>query len=250
MNINNGNIESHPQFSIITVVKNCKNDIEETIQSVLGQNYSNFEYIVIDGGSTDGTREIIKKYKDLIDIYISEVDNGTYYAMNKGIRLARGGWLNFMNAGDLFKNSSILKNVSSCIPSKGADIIYGSTIVGDGTNSKLVHPRPIKKITKGRMVFVHQSSFVKRDIFKNFYFDEKYRINSDYNLFMQLYSQNYNFIRLDLVISIYKAGGLSSRYRFLSDLEKLQILESLGYPFSMIGIKLFLKWKIKEILGK
>ena len=169
MNINNGNIESHPQFSIITVVKNCKNDIEETIQSVLGQNYSNFEYIVIDGGSTDGTREIIKKYKDLIDIYISEVDNGTYYAMNKGIRLARGGWLNFMNAGDLFKNSSILKNVSSCIPSKGADIIYGSTIVGDGTNSKLVHPRPIKKITKGRMVFVHQSSFVKRDIFKNFY---------------------------------------------------------------------------------
>jgi cellulose synthase/poly-beta-1,6-N-acetylglucosamine synthase-like glycosyltransferase len=99
--------ENKPLISIITVVYNGEKFLEETIKSVINQTYDNVEYIIIDGGSSDGTIDIIKKYEDYIDYWVSEKDNGIYDAMNKGIDLATGIWINFMNAGDLFFDNTI-----------------------------------------------------------------------------------------------------------------------------------------------
>lgn len=214
------------------------------------QDFPSFEYIIIDGGSTDGTLEIIKNYECTIDSLVTENDNGTYYAMNKGLSIAKGQWINFMNAGDKFLDSSVLAQVSSRLKMNNIDILYGSTLVAIGKKRKLVRPRPLHKIAMGRMVFVHQSSFVKRSVIQNIGFNEKYKINADYNLFLQLYSQKYSFSKINEVISIYKAGGLSEQYRFIGDIEKLQILEANNHPFSWVGIKLFLKLRVKEILEK
>jgi glycosyltransferase involved in cell wall biosynthesis len=240
----------NPLFSIITVVKDCKNDIEKTILSVVKQEYPSFEYIIIDGGSADGTLEIIKNYECTIDSLVTESDNGTYYAMNKGLSIAKGQWINFMNAGDKFLDSSVLAKVSSHLKMNNMDILYGSTLVAKGNNRKLVRPRPLHKIANGRMVFVHQSSFVKRSVINELGFNEKYKINSDYDLFLQLYSRDFSFSEMDEVISIYKAGGLTYKYRFQGDKEKLQILAANNYPNSMIRIKLLLRQKIKELVKK
>ena len=96
-------------ISIITVVFNDKYGLEETILSVLSQTSENIEYIIIDGGSNDGTVDVIKKYEKSIDKWISEPDNGIYDAMNKGIALASGGFINFMNAGDVYASNNKLK---------------------------------------------------------------------------------------------------------------------------------------------
>ena len=94
-------------ISVITVCYNAENNLERTILSVLNQTYSNIEYIIIDGGSTDGTIDLIKKYADKITYWQSETDKGIYDAMNKGIQKATGEWINFMNAGDLFSSTTI-----------------------------------------------------------------------------------------------------------------------------------------------
>lgn len=102
---------NYPLVTVITVVYNAKELLEETILSVLNQTYSNIEYIIVDGGSTDGTLDIIKKYQDKISKYISEPDQGIYDAMNKGMSLSKGQWLNFMNAGDSFYSNDVLQKV-------------------------------------------------------------------------------------------------------------------------------------------
>lgn len=115
-----------PKISVVTVCYNAINDIEKTILSVINQTYSNIEYIIIDGGSTDGTMDIVNKYKDKIDVIVSEPDKGIYDAMNKGIDRATGDWINFMNAGDCFFNNVALENVfPRNYESVNFDILYG-----------------------------------------------------------------------------------------------------------------------------
>ena len=104
--MSNVNIDK-PILSVITVVRNCVDVIEDTILSVINQSYSNIEYVIIDGNSSDGTKDIINKYKSKIDLYISENDKGIYDAMNKGISNVNGKYVNFMNAGDVFFNNNI-----------------------------------------------------------------------------------------------------------------------------------------------
>ena len=103
--------DDKPLVSIVTVVFNGEKYLEQTIQSVINQTYDNVEYIIIDGGSTDGTVDIIKNYEDRIDYWISEKDKGIYDAMNKGINLASGEWINFMNAGDIFYDEKVLNTI-------------------------------------------------------------------------------------------------------------------------------------------
>ena len=104
------------KVSVITISYNAVSVIEDTIQSVLNQSYKDIEYIIIDGGSTDGTVDIIKKYQDKINYWVSEPDNGIYDAMNKGIDKATGEWINFMNAGDYFHSNLTLENFIPLIP--------------------------------------------------------------------------------------------------------------------------------------
>src|SRR5438105_14705 len=120
---------SFPRISIITVVYNNVANIEVTILSILNQTYKNIEYIVIDGGSTDGTLDVIKKYKDKISFWVSEKDNGIYDAMNKGIKVATGEWINFINSGDSYFDNDVLEKIMEAeyFNATSIDVIYGNT---------------------------------------------------------------------------------------------------------------------------
>ena len=124
-------MKSDMLISVVTVCYNAVNDIEKTIMSVLGQTYKNIEYIIIDGGSIDGTIDIINKYKEHISLFVSEPDKGIYDAMNKGLMKANGQWINFMNAGDTFASNSVISNIFGCNESDliKYDVIYGDCIV-------------------------------------------------------------------------------------------------------------------------
>ena len=115
------------KVSVITVCYNAIRGIEKTIQSVISQSHDDIEYIVIDGGSTDGTIDVIQKYRDKIAYFVSEPDGGIYDAMNKGIKAATGEWINFLNAGDVFASKDAIM-ISMSIDTDGIDVIYGDSI--------------------------------------------------------------------------------------------------------------------------
>jgi len=194
------------KISIITVVYNSIDKIEATIQSVINQTYFDIEYIIIDGGSTDGTIDIIKKYTDRISLWISEPDKGVYDAMNKGIDMATGKWINFMNAGDSFYNDTVIQSIFYSDIDKSTTVIYGDTLNTFPFGSFLFKPSPLSQIERG-MVFCHQSTFVKCDILRSYHFDKSFKISADYNLFYNLYKKKYTFHYIPICISIYEVAN-------------------------------------------
>jgi glycosyltransferase involved in cell wall biosynthesis len=131
--------DKKPIITVITVARNCEDTIEDTIVNVINQKFRNIEYIIIDGASSDNTLEIIKKYERSIDYWISELDNGIYDAMNKGIDLATGDWINFMNAGDSFYNYNLFSTIFDQFEYNKFDVIYGDFIAKDDiTNQRSV----------------------------------------------------------------------------------------------------------------
>lgn len=197
-----------PLVSIVTVVYNGGKYLEQAILSVLNQSYNNIEYIIIDGNSTDNTLDFIKKYEDRIDYWISEPDKGIYDAMNKGIDLAHGVWINFMNAGDRFYESNTIEKVfKEYDPSP--DFIYGHHQINYDQNfSKIQKALPIKDLWKG-MVFCHQSLFVKALLMKRYKFNIKNTMNADYEFIYSAYMNNFKFYNTGIVVSSILAGGLS-----------------------------------------
>jgi len=147
--------------TIVTVTYNAEDLLEETLLSVINQTYKNIEYIIIDGGSTDNTLEIIKKYEEQISYWISEPDEGIYFAMNKGIAKATGEWINFMNAGDTFVDTTTIQKVMNSLD-EDTELIYGDHIC-DGT---IGHVKD-RKVTRS-MPCCHQSLFVKTDLMKQY----------------------------------------------------------------------------------
>ena len=214
--------ESNVKISVITVCFNAATSIEATIRSVIRQTYPNIEYIVIDGGSTDGTVDIIKRYSDKIDYWVSEPDNGIYYAMNKGIDAATGDYLNFMNAGDGFFNDDV---VSKAVPMlDGFDFVAG---IGACTEKgKLTYGfwKPvegsfeIKDIINGSIVN-HQACFIKKDIFAKIKYDPSYPIIADEIHFLQsIYLKKYRYKPIDLIVSRYDIDGISGNPDIISEI--------------------------------
>ncbi|MHC0447285.1 glycosyltransferase family 2 protein [Flavobacterium sp. 3-218] len=197
-----------PLISVITVSYNVVNTIEQTILSVINQGFDNYEYIIIDGGSQDGTLEIIKKFEDKITIWVSEPDKGIYDAMNKGVLLAKGEWVNFMNAGDLFANN-ISKLLNEALIDDSHDVIYGDVFIKKNEILSLDKAREIQQLNYS-LNFCHQSSFVRREILIKHPFSLNYKISSDYNLFLNLFINGYNFYYIKSAISIFEYGGISS----------------------------------------
>lgn len=199
-----------PILSVITVVRNCVDTIENTILSVINQSYSNIEYIVIDGNSSDGTKDIINKYKDQIYLFVSENDDGIYDAMNKGINNANGKFVNFMNAGDIFFNNNICQLFADQILIKQFDVFYGDVIAKSEIDNLeiLVKAKPINKIYSG-MIFCHQSSFIKLSNLKETPFDLKYNIVADYNQILSLYFKKKTFYYMENVMAKVLIGGVS-----------------------------------------
>ena len=201
-------IKELPLITVITVVYNGDKYLEQTIQSVINQTYPNVEYIIIDGGSTDGTIDLIKKYEDYIDYWVSEKDKGIYDAMNKGKDLALGCFINYMNNKDLFIDSNIF-NYFYNINHK-YDLIYGNVVI-DNKGKKIIKPRSLNAIYRLKMPFCHQTVFLKNSIFRKYSFNIKYKIAADFDLFFKILSiKKYNYFYLNKPICIYDINGVSS----------------------------------------
>ena len=216
---------NNPLITIITVVLNGEKFLDKTIQSVINQNYKNLEYIVIDGGSTDGTTKIIKKYGSKINYWVSEKDNGVYDAMNKGINKATGEWINFMNAGDEFYNYSVLMDLFNNQSHQEVEIIYGNhEIIYSSKRHRFVKAGNIKNIWKGEQ-FCHQATFVKKSFLKINKFNHQKKIAADFELYYKAFQNYRKFKYMDLTIAKFEAGGVSDVKRINSVLERWGIVE-------------------------
>lgn len=243
-------------LSIITVCYNAENDIEKTIKSVLNQSFNDFEYIVVDGNSKDNTNNIIKKYykyfkKRGIELsHISEADKGIYDAMNKGINIADGEWLCFMNAGDIFYSEDVLEKIFSKSVGE-ADVIYGDVNNIEDSFEWIDKAKKIEYILEG-MPFCHQSSFIKTDVIKKYMFDLNYHICADYDLFLKLYIKNYKFLKKDIVVSAFDTTGISNNGLFNHYFEKYKIQSKNGLiNLSSMDIRYkLLKFKLHDFLKR
>ena len=191
---------NYPLVSIITVSYNAVSTIEETINSIINQTYINIEYIIIDGGSNDGTIEIIKRYANKISYWISEPDKGIYDAMNKGIKLAKGEWINFMNCGDTFYSASSIFDIMS-LSLKESDVIYGNTNLVYKYGSLIKKGDVVK--ANNYMPFGHQAAFTKKNILKKYLFDTHYKICADRHLYYRIYRDKGTFEYINVTISNY-----------------------------------------------
>ena len=224
----------NPRFSIITVVYNCVASIEETIRSVIDQEFSSFEYIIIDGGSTDGTLDVIRQYQSHLSFWLSERDNGIYHAMNKGLDSAKGEWINFLNSGDKFTSAGILDQVSSVINDNNEmDVIYGDiSVFKNGVKTERIAGKPGNK---HRMYFCHQSAFVKANVMRTFRFDESFRLSSDFLFFKQCYYAKNNFLKIEHVLVCFDVNGLSNTQRIKGLLENIEIVKRMDkFPVKLL----------------
>ncbi len=213
-------------FSIITVSYNEVNNIGNTINSVLNQTFQDFEYIVVDGKSNDGTYELEKKLlltARCVNVQISsEEDSGIYNAMNKGIKKANGEWLLFLNAGDSLASSDVLDKINkSIVNGENADIYYGDTVFRYKNYSKLTKPQKISEI-KEHMVFGHPSSVIGAGLMKECLYDESYRIAADFNFFLRAALNNARFCYIDYPVSKFELGGCSCNGSYASESEMLR----------------------------
>tara|TARA_B100000780_G_C21104349_1_gene445840 strand:+ start:414 stop:1208 length:795 start_codon:yes stop_codon:yes gene_type:complete len=199
--------KSSCKVSVITVVYNKPDELESTIQSVISQDFTDKEFIIIDGGSDNATVDVIKKYKDHIDFCISEDDFGIYDAMNKGIKYSKGKWLNFMNAGDLFYEKNTMEKVFNN-NHEDIDIIIGNTEISYEGFSRQFKPNNIKDWWKGHQ-FIHQSTFIDRKYqLKNLY-NINSKIGGDFEFFYKAIYSNKRLLIIDQIIAIFKSGGVS-----------------------------------------
>jgi glycosyltransferase involved in cell wall biosynthesis len=202
------------KVSIITVSLNAGSDIERAIKSVHSQSYPNIEHIIIDGGSTDGTLDIIKKYLDDTDYFVSEADNGIYHAMNKGIKAATGDVLFFLNSDDYFVDVTVVEDIINCFLEKpDVDIVFGNLIFEVGENK--VHKKQPPEITRkylGKTTILHQSVFAKRGVFRlTGNFSEDYKVVSDYEWMLKVFLKNRcKYLYCDRDIAVVSTRGLSS----------------------------------------
>jgi len=210
------------KITVVTVSYNAAATIEETIRSVVDQTYDNIEYIIIDGGSTDGTVDIVRKYAEggseasnhrhRITYWVSEPDRGIYDAMNKGIAAAAGDYINFMNAGDRFVDNKTLEKVSKKMKDSLHGVYFGDMIF-EKRNAHFTSTMTPFFLSKKRirpMGICHQSIFTQVDLAKLFKFDDSFKIAADYNMIATIYNHGYSFFKLNMPIAIYDTEGISS----------------------------------------
>ncbi|MHB8811070.1 MAG: glycosyltransferase family 2 protein [Desulfobulbaceae bacterium] len=233
------NCSNSPRLSVVTVTYNAAGVIRETLESVVRQTYPNIEYILIDGGSKDGTQDIIKEYQEYIACFRSESDNGTYDAMNKAIDIATGEWIIFINAGDFLVNKEIVAQVfAHPIPEK-YDFIYGDYMWKGDRYAMRVASRPLHRMWQ-RICFSHQSLFARTRLMKEKKFDLRYRIVSDYNFYFSCYMQGSQFLMMDFPISVFRAGGLSDLNFLERTRERWQVVRQYKKSLIVNGYYLWL----------
>ena len=209
------------KVSIITIVFNKEKEIEQTILSVINQDYSDIEYIIVDGGSTDGTFSVIERFRSNISKFISEHDNGIYDALNKGIDNASGEVIGMVHAGDMLFNNNVISDLVQCFFQTGADIIYGNTLLVDPLNTEKV-----KRVYEGgefkSIRFLsgwmpsHSSAYIKRSVFQKY---GNYRLDlniaADYELLLRvMYKNSVKSAYFPGLITRFRVGGISNKNLF------------------------------------
>lgn len=204
------------KISIITVCKNSEDLIEQAIKSVINQTYLDVEYLIIDGDSQDRTKEVIARYSDSISYWISEPDDGIYAAMNKGIKLASGDFIYFLNSDDYLIDNRVIEDIVNAVKKNSScDLIYGDLDARDLNHNyiySIVHPAPEKLME--RMIWgwiYHQAVFARRSLFDQFgYFDESYRISADHNWLYKVLESDAELVYYPRKIASYWLGGISA----------------------------------------
>jgi glycosyltransferase involved in cell wall biosynthesis len=219
-----------PKVTIVTVVFNGVDHIEQTIQSVINQTYQNLEYIVIDGCSTDGTVSILEKYSPYIDILVSEVDSGIYDAMNKGLRIATGDYVNFMNSGDLFYDFDVLYSLN--LQFSDSSFCGASVFLSDYSHKALVY-------RMNGMNIPHQGLFMNKVVANDYRFDETYKYSGDGELWTRLVP-HHSIEELHRFVSLSRFGGVSTNSKYLIPRMK----EQLKYEKSKLGVIKKFSWKV------
>jgi glycosyltransferase involved in cell wall biosynthesis len=199
------------KLSIITVNKNNAAGLEKTMQSVVMQTFTDFEYIIIDGGSDDGSIEVIKKYADKITYWVSEPDAGIYNGMNKGIKQARGDFCLFLNSGDWLIEAETLRNVFEEIAGLvEADVYYSDRVCSNGILD--VYPENVMlKDLIGGWPISHQNSLIKMDLFLlHGFYHERYRLTSDWEFWLrEMWMHKSTFVHIRAKIAIFDMSGVS-----------------------------------------
>lgn len=215
------------RFSVITINYNNKEGLEHTIESVLSQTNKDYEYIIIDGGSTDGSMDVIKTYQDHITYWLSEKDQGVYHAMNKGVAHAHGDYLIFMNSGDRFYSPDVL----SSLYEYQEDIICGKVLKGDSSRPSGHHKQIISLVDLMRASLPHQAMFIKRELLLKHPYDEKYKILSDWKFSIEtIIFDNCSFRNIDIIVANYDTTGISTNSNGLLPKERELILKELFPP--------------------
>lgn len=237
-------------YSIITVCRNAEDCIIPSIMSLQSQTFPDYEYIVIDGGSTDNTIDLIKNHcNNKIDVLLSEPDTGIYDAMNKGIEAASGDYIFFLNAGDQFFDKYVLDNVSKFITESEADFIYGNAEIIDqvGTCLSLRSHENINGINQlFYQTITHQAIFAKKSTFEMVgQFNLNYKIRADYDWLIKCFKEKkLKKYYVNLIISKFLIGGVSGRNAVIARKEKFSILK---HNFSWYPYYYF--YQIKRLLS-
>lgn len=219
------------KLSIITINYNNREGLRKTLESVKIQTTREFEYIVIDGGSTDGSVDVIKEYADIIDYWVSEPDKGIYNAMNKGVAAAHGEYCQFLNSGDWLYDENVIDKFNKS-PNK-TDIILGHTAINTskGTHTGIESDDNISFINFYRGSINHQSSFIKHTLITSIPYDEKYKICSDWKFFIEsIIIYNCTFSTLNFTIAHFDLNGISNTSQELRLIENEAILKELNIP--------------------
>lgn len=241
------------KISIITVCYNSEKTISQTFESVLNQDYSNIEYIVVDGKSTDSTLDIIQDYKRKFEKrkisfkFISEKDSGIYDAMNKGVSLSSGAIIGIINSDDWYTENILTKIVKIFNNDSKLEILYGKVNIvnNKGEFGFIKSPGKLNDILK-TMVIPHPTVFVKKQKYDKFNFNTKNKIASDYEFLLDNYLDNTNFKEVDFTIANFRAGGESSVYELLGYKEVLNIQKRKNIK----GIRKYINYYKKTIKTK
>ncbi len=201
-----------PKLSIVTICYNEAARIEATVQSVLQQTYTNYEYIVVDGASTDGTVDILNRYQDRFSVFISEADNGIYNAMNKAIDFCKGEYIYFLNGGDVLYEATTLAQIFA--HGVEGDLIYGNIAIKPIEGEQWVFEMPAK-LTKPfllKKTIPHQATFTHRKIFEKVgKYDESYKIAADYKLsLLAIYKHGFRLQYIPETFAVFDAGGVGT----------------------------------------
>lgn len=263
-----------PKVSIITITYNNASGLARTIESVISQNYTDYEYIIIDGGSSDNTLDIIHKFADKISYWVSEADKGVYHAMNKGIAVAKGDYLHFLNSGDCYASHDVLYRIFS--QEQTFPLLRGIQICDYGDRQERwtnLGNRPVTLYDMYSNTMLHQATLIRRDMFEKYdLYDENLKIVSDWKFFLQLVLGGEESTYLDIDIVLFEMEGISTNKShgelhlkerqevtealipayILSDYERLRCLERNAYisEFVKSNKVLFLIFKAFNKLKK